>query len=429
MSDTSRQRVYTVILGGGRGTRLYPLTRHRAKPAVPLGGKYRLIDIPVSNAINSGFRKIAVLTQFMSASLNRHVASTYRFDIFGRGSVEIFAAQQTEEGGEWFAGTADAVRKLIKDLQSAPYEHVLILSGDHLYRMDYGSMFEEHVKRNADVTVSVIPVPRSECSGFGVLSARPDGRIYAFKEKPRPDDDIRSLAPPQELRERWELEEGNFIASMGVYIFRMNVLREALQEPSNMDFGHDIIPRLIGNHGVYSYLFKGYWRDIGTIASFFQANLDLTEEHPQFKFFDEDAPIFTHTRLLPATKVMDAHVQRSIVSDGCLLYGAEVDHCVIGVRSRIQKGARLRDVIMMGSDFYENDAVRKANAARGIPAAGIGPDCIIERAIIDKNARIGDHCVLRGGDDRNDEDGDGWYIRDGIVCVPKDTIIPPGTVV
>ncbi|MCC6129489.1 MAG: glucose-1-phosphate adenylyltransferase [Acidobacteria bacterium] len=429
MTDASRPRVYTVILGGGRGTRLYPLTRHRAKPAVPLGAKYRLIDIPVSNAINSGFRRIAVLTQFMSASLNRHISDTYRFDVFGRGSVEIFAAQQTEEGGEWFEGTADAVRKLLKNIDENAYDHVMILSGDHLYRMDYGEMYDQHVRTSADVTVSVIPVSRKECDGFGILSAKSDGRVYAFKEKPKPDEDIRSLAPPLELRERWGLPEGQFVASMGVYIFRMGVLRDALADPQNLDFGKDILPRLIGSHGVYSFLFKGYWRDIGTISSFFQANLELTEEHPSFRFFHETAPIFTRLRFLPASRYLDVKVERSIISDGCLIYGSELDHCVVGVRTRIQRGARLKDAILMGNDFFEDDELRAANLARGIPAAGIGPDCIIERAIIDKNARIGAGSILRGNPARPDEDGDGWYLRDGVVIVPKDTLIKPGTVV
>lgn len=429
MSDVSRHRVYTVILGGGRGTRLYPLTRHRAKPAVPLGAKYRLIDIPVSNAINSGFRRIAVLTQFMSASLNRHISETYRFDVFGHGSVEIFAAQQTEEGGEWFEGTADAVRKLLKTVDENAYDHVLILSGDHLYRMDYGEMFEQHVRSNADVTVSVIPVARKDCDGFGILSAKSDSRIYAFREKPGADEDIRSLAPPQELRERWSLPPDLYLASMGVYIFRMEVLRDALRNPKNLDFGKDILPGLISTHGVYSFLFGGYWRDIGTISTFFEANLDVTEEVTPFRFFHETAPIYTRLRFLPATRIMDAAVRRCIISDGCLLYGAEMERCVVGVRSRVQKGARLKETILMGNDFYEDDEVRTANLARGIPAAGIGPDCVIERAIIDKNARIGAGCVLRGNVARPDQDGDGWYMRDGIIIVPKDTLIKAGTVV
>ncbi len=429
MADRGEPKVYTVILGGGRGTRLYPLTRDRAKPAVPLGAKYRLIDIPVSNAINSGFREIAVLTQFNSLSLNSHVSAAYRFDIYSRGSVEIFAAEQTEEGGEWFEGTADAVRKLLRRIGERRYDHVLILSGDHLYRMDYREMFERHLETNADVTVSVLPVPRSECGGFGVLSANADGRIVAFREKPRADEDLRALLPPLELQERWGMAPTEYLASMGVYVFRMEVLREALRDPEALDFGKDILPRMIGTHGVYSYLFRGYWRDIGTIASFFEANLALTDDPAPFRFYHATAPIYTRLRFLPASKFTDAHVTRSIVADGCLVFGAEVTHCVVGVRSRIQKGARLLDSIVMGNDFYEDDDERAALAARGIDAAGIGPDCVIERAIVDKNARIGAGCVLRGDPHRPDEDGDGWFLRDGIVIVPKSGVVPKGTVV
>jgi glucose-1-phosphate adenylyltransferase len=429
MRKAALDRVYTVILGGGQGKRLYPLTQHRAKPAVPLGGKYRLIDIPLSNAINSGFRNVAVLTQFNSASLNNHISTTYRFDMFRQGHIEVFAAQQTEEGGQWFEGTADAVRKHFKRLAKSDVEHVLILSGDHLYRMDYGELFARHIETNADVTVSVIPIHRSVCSGLGLLSVDGEGRICAFKEKPKQPEEIDSVLPPADLRAAWKLTTDELIASMGVYVFKMETVREVLADPSMLDFGTDILPRLIDSHRVFSHLFRGYWRDIGTIQSFFEANLELTDEHPQFRFFSPDAPIYTRLRFLPASKFFDARIKHSIVSDGCLLYGAELDHCVVGIRSRIQKGARLKDTILMGNDFYEEDELRAANAARGIDAAGIGPDCVVERAIIDKNARIGAGCVIRGDSARPDEDGDGWYMRDGIVIVPEDSNMKPGTIV
>ncbi len=429
MRDVSGARVYTVILGGGRGTRLHPLTRDRAKPAVPLGAKYRLIDIPLSNAINSGFRNIAVLTQFNSASLNSHISSTYRFDIFGRGEVEVFAAQQTEAGYEWFEGTADAVRKLFRRLDLSDIDHVLILSGDHLYRMDYREMVAQHLETGADVTVSALPVTREECEGFGVLSASADGLIYAFKEKPKATDDLTMLVPPAPLRERWGLDPEQFLASMGVYVFRTNVLREALDMPSSLDFGKDILPKLIQTHGVYSFVFRGYWRDIGTIASFYEANLSLTDDTPSFRFYHPEAPIYTAQRFLPASKIKDARISRSIISDGCILHGSEIEHSVVGVRTRVQKGARVAESILMGCDFYEDDDVRAANLARGIDAAGIGPDCVIERAIIDKNARIGAGCILRGNPARPDEDGDGWFMRDGIVIVPKNAALRPGTIV
>ncbi|MEO6324667.1 MAG: sugar phosphate nucleotidyltransferase, partial [Thermoanaerobaculia bacterium] len=342
MRKASLDRVYTVILGGGQGKRLYPLTQHRAKPAVPLGGKYRLIDIPLSNAINSGFRNVAVLTQFNSASLNNHISTTYRFDMFGQGHIEVFAAQQTEEGGQWFEGTADAVRKHFKRLAKSDVEHVLILSGDHLYRMDYGELFARHLETDADVTVSVIPIHRSVCEGLGLLSVDAAGQICAFKEKPKKAEEIAELLPPAELRAAWNLTTDELIASMGVYVFKMAAVREVLADPTMLDFGKDILPRLIDSHRVFSHLFRGYWRDIGTIQSFFEANLELTDENPQFRFFNPDAPIYTRLRFLPASKFFDARIAHSIVSDGCLLYGAELDHCVVGLRSRVQKGARLK---------------------------------------------------------------------------------------
>lgn len=422
-------QVYTVILGGGRGQRLYPLTKHRAKPAVPVGGKYRLIDIPLSNAINSGFRHIAVLTQFNSASLNSHITNTYRFDIFGQGQVEVLAAEQSDEGGDWFQGTADAVRKQIRRLTAWGVEHLVILSGDHLYRMNYREMFDRHIEAGADATVSVIPVDRAGVTGLGVLSVDERGDVTAFREKPRADEDISSLLSPAPLREKWGLGGNEFLASMGVYIFRLSTLREMLTNESYMDFGKDILPDMLGKHRVSAHLFRGYWRDIGTIEALYDANLALTDEDPPFRFHHPDGPIYTRQRFLPASKLVDARVNRSILSDGCLLFGSELDHCVIGIRSRVQKGARLKDVVMMGADYYEDDDVRAANLARGVEAIGVGRDCVIERAILDKNARIGAGCILRGAVGRPDEDGDGWYVRDGIVIVPKDATLPEGTIV
>ncbi|MGA7991509.1 MAG: sugar phosphate nucleotidyltransferase [Thermoanaerobaculia bacterium] len=422
-------RVYTIILGGGRGERLFPLTRDRAKPAVPLGGKYRLIDIPLSNAINSGFRDIAVLTQFNSASLNVHVGRTYQFDIFSSGNVEVFAAQQTSAGGGWFEGTADAVRKHMRQLLGKDAAHVLILSGDHLYRMDYRPMLRRHLESGADVTVSVIPVGRGECRELGILSPDAEGRIRAFCEKPVTDAELDPLALPESLRGAWGLAPGQFVASMGVYLFRLETLRDALADRTKLDFGKHILPALIASHRVFAHPFRGYWRDIGTIGSFYEANLALTEENPAFRFALPEAPVYTRTRFLPSTKFLDARVTRSIVADGCLVFGAELERCVVGVRARIQKGARLKDTIVMGIDFHEEDDVRAANRERGVPDAGIGPDCVIERAIVDKNARIGAGCRLTGSPGRPDADGEGWYVRDGIVIVPKNAVVAPGTVV
>jgi glucose-1-phosphate adenylyltransferase len=422
-------RVYTVILGGGRGQRLFPLTRHRAKPAVPLGGKYRLIDVPISNAINSGFRNIAVLTQFNSASLNAHITNTYRFDIFGQGQVEVLAAEQTDDGGDWYQGTADAVRKQIRRLTAAGVEHLLILSGDHLYRMDYREIVERHIANRADATVSCIPVSRKDVTGLGVLSCDAEGKIVAFREKPRIDEDISHLLPPPAIQQDWGMTPGDFLVNMGVYVFRFDTLREILANPGYNDFGKDILPDMIRTHRVFAFLFKGHWRDIGTISSIFEANLSLTAEEPPFRFHHKDGPIYTRQRFLPASKLIDAKVSRSILSDGCLLFGAEIDHCVIGIRSRVGKGSILRDVVMMGADYYEDDDVRAANLARGVLPVGVGRDCVVERAILDKNARIGDGCRIKGAVDRPDQDGDGWYVRDGIVIVPKDATLPPGTVI
>ncbi|GDX81438.1 glucose-1-phosphate adenylyltransferase [Deltaproteobacteria bacterium] len=422
-------RVYTVILGGGRGSRLSPLTRHRAKPAVPLGGKYRLIDITLSNAINSGFRHIAVLTQFNSASLNAHIAQTYRFDMFGQGGVDVLAAEQTDDYSDWFQGTADAVRKQFRRMEAAKVEHVLVLSGDHLYRMDYREIYDRHVDTQADATVSVIKVPRAEVTGLGVLYADAEGQIRTFREKPSATEDITDVLPPPALREAWKLGEEDYLVNMGVYLFRLDALREALADPANMDFGKDILPRMVAEKKVMAHHFEGYWRDIGTIESFFDCNLALTAEEPPFRFHMPGAPIYTRQRFLPATKFLDAQVSRSIVSDGCLVFGAKLDRVVVGIRSRIQLGAELRDVILMGADYYEDDDTRRENAARGVIPIGIGPGCRIERAIIDKNARVGANCVLRGEKGRPDADGEGWCLRDGIVIVPKDAQLADGTVV
>lgn len=424
-----RPRVYTVILGGGRGSRLYPLTRHRAKPAVPLGGKYRLIDIPLSNSINSGFRHIAVLTQFNSASLNNHISHTYRFDSFGQGAVEVLAAEQTEEGEEWYQGTADAVRKQLRRLSGSGVEHILILSGDHLYRMNYQELYQRHLEARADVTVCVLPAPSAEVHAFGLLRTDGDGQIVAFKEKPKRGEDISAFSPPAELRARWGMGEDEFLVSMGVYIFRVDALKQMLSRPENLDFGKDILPAMLASHRVSAHFFRGYWRDIGTISSFYDANLALTDEDPPFRFHHPDGPIYTRSRFLPATKYRDARVTRSIVSEGCILYGTVIDHCVVGIRTRVQPGSTLRDTITMGADRYEEDDARAQNARDGLPDIGVGPGCTVERAIIDKNARIGAGCRIVGAPGRPDQDGDGFFVRDGIVVVAKDAVLPPGTVI
>ncbi|MCK6507977.1 glucose-1-phosphate adenylyltransferase [Myxococcota bacterium] len=423
------ERVVTVILGGGRGSRLYPLTAHRAKPAVPLAGKYRLIDIPVSNAINSGYRHVYVLTQFNSASLNRHVARAYQFDIFSSGFVEVLAAEQTDASGDWYQGTADAVRKQIHHFDLDHYDHVLILSGDHLYRMDYREMVARHEAAGADVTVATIPVERQACEGLGIMGVDAEGRVRSFREKPKATDDIRAMQVPPELAGQWGLGDRRYLASMGVYVFSRRALRHGLSLPDALDFGRDILPAMVETHRVVAHRFDAYWEDIGTIDAFFRANLALCQENPPFRFWDEDAPIYTGRRFLPASKLLHAQVENSIISEGCIIHGARLDRCVVGLRTRLHPGVVAREAVIMGADFYENDARRAANAAAGLPNAGIGPNTIVERVIIDKNARIGANCVLRGAPDRPDQRGPGWVIQEGIIVVEKNAVIPDGTVI
>lgn len=424
MSD----RVVTVILGGGRGTRLYPLTAVRAKPAVPLGGKYRLIDIPVSNAINSGFRTVYVLTQFNSASLNRHVSRTYQFDIFSRGFVEVLAAEQTDQAGsDWYQGTADAVRKQIHHFDLPEFDHVLILAGDHLYRMDYRQLLDRHIDTGADVTVATIPVDRAGCTGFGIMGVDAKGRIRAFTEKPEPDQDISELAAPDALARLWGLSEKRYMASMGVYVFSRAALRDGLALQGALDFGRDILPAMVSTHRVVAHRFDGYWGDIGTTEAFFEANLALCEPEPIFRFWHHDAPIYTRRRFLPASKVIDSTLDRCIITEGCIVQQARLRRCVVGLRSRIGPGVQATASVIMGADYYENDADRERNRQQGIIDIGIGAGTVLERVIVDKNARIGEGCVIRGVEGGADVGGQGWAQVDGIVVIEKNAVIPAGT--
>jgi glucose-1-phosphate adenylyltransferase len=425
---TVNGRVMTVVLGGGRGSRLYPLTKLRAKPAVPLGGKYRLIDIPLSNAINSGLREIFVLTQFLSASLNAHIARTYRFDMFTNGFVEVLAAEQRDSpGGDWFQGTADAVRKHFDRFARDNVEHVLILSGDHLYRMQYDKLIAHHEAKGADITVSCIPVHRHECSQFGVLASDADGRIRSFTEKPEDTEDLTPLRIPEAMKAAWSTDK-DYLASMGVYVFRIEVLEKFLRTGENLDFGRDVLPRALGDHPVHAYLFQDYWEDIGTIKAFFEANLALCDENPSFRFYVPEAPIFTRARFLPPTLFHDARIERSLVAEGSLLEGAQVIHSVIGQRCWLSRGSRVEDSILMGGDFYELGETRAKVMQAGKIPVGIGEGASLRRAIIDKNARIGAGCVIHGHPDRPDEDHDTWSVRDGIVLVHKGATIEPGSV-
>ncbi len=424
----AKGRTMTVVLGGGRGTRLYPLTAERAKPAVPLAAKYRLIDIPLSNAINSGLRQIFVLTQFNSASLNAHIARTYRFDMFTDGFVEVLAAEQTDrKGDDWFQGTADAVRKHLHRFVREGVENVVILSGDHLYRMRYDHLVAHHEAQGADITVAAIPVHRSECTGLGVLAPDAQGFVRRFWEKPSADDDLSSLEIPAALRGQWNTD-CEHLASMGVYVFRAEVLEALLADEQMLDFGSQILPAALHTHRVSSFLFEDYWEDIGTIQAFFDANLMLTEDEPPFRFYVPEAPIYTRARFLPPSIYRHAFIERSLVAEGCLLHGARVVHSTIGQRAWLLPGCRVEDSILMGADFYEVEETRERVIAQGRIPLGIGEGASIKRAIIDKNARIGAGSVIHGDPARADEEHDAWCSRDGILIVKKNATIEPGTV-
>jgi len=424
------KQVLTLILGGGQGSRLFPLTQQRSKPAVPLGGKYRLIDITVSNCINSGLVYIYVLTQFNSASLNRHIAQTYRFSRFSDGFVEILAAEQTPENMDWFQGTADAVRQVMMHITDFNPKHVLILSGDHLYQMDYRTFFERHLEMGADVTISVIPTDEAQASSFGLLKTDENGRIIEFREKPPADQlpamrvDTTRLSLSQE-----EAETKRYLASMGVYLFKFDVLREMLIGTHFKDFGIEVIPATIESHKMQAYLFKDYWQDIGTINSFYHANLDLATIMPKFNLFNADAPIFTRPRYLPGTKFVDCEIRDSLVSEGCILTRASINHCVIGIRSRIENHSRLEHTLMMGADYYQTLQELADDRKDGFPWIGVGENTIIRKAIIDKNVRIGSNVKILNEAGYDNYDGGNYFIRDGIIVIPKGATITDGTII
>ena len=429
----NEDKVIAVILGGGRGARLFPLTRERAKPSVPIAGKFRLVDIPVSNCLHSGMERIFILTQFNSVSLNRHIAQTYRFDSYRRGFVQVLAAQQTFEGEAWYQGTADAVRQNESYIISSrfPDDYALILAGDHLYRMDYRKMLAVHTELNADITVSVIPVHEENTGGFGILQTDGDGRITDFVEKPQTDEELQRLKVSEDTFTSRGIEPRGrqHIASMGIYIFNRELLEQALADKSNDDFGSDIIPKSIRTRRVFAYFFDGYWEDIGTIQAFYRANIGLTDTSPQFNFYDERTPIFTHRRHLPSTKVNNSSVRSSILSEGSIIDDSEIDRSIVGIRTVISARARVYQSILMGADFYETDEQKKRNREAGIPNIGIGKGCLIRGAIIDKNARIGDDSIVANTEQKSEFDGDGYYIRDGVVVIPKGGVIRPSTVI
>jgi glucose-1-phosphate adenylyltransferase len=414
--------VLAVILGGGRGTRLFPLTLQRSKPAVPIAGKYRLIDIPVSNCLNSDINHIFVLTQYNSESLNKHLTQTYKFDVFSSGFVSILAAEQTEDSPDWYQGTADAVRQSLHHLRNHRSREVLILSGDQLYQMDYRKMLETHRRHVAEATVGVIPVTAEQAGSFGILKVNRQGRIVHFEEKPKPDrlPDLLSEVPGVGQA---------FLASMGIYVFSREALERSVADPALVDFGRHVIPQALSQMRVHAHSFRGYWEDVGTIGSYFEANLALCEPVPPFDFYDASRPVYTHPRFLPATKIEACSVRRSLISEGCILVGAEIERAVVGIRSRIGRGAQVRNSLVLGADYYETlDEIERSNA-RSVPPLGIGADSVLERAIVDKNARIGRgvRIVNQGGE--REKDGDGYAIRDGIVVIPKNAVVPDGTVI
>ncbi len=422
---SATEKTLAIIMGGGAGSRLFPLTKDRAKPAVPLAGKYRLVDIPISNCINSDLGHIYILTQFMSASLHRHINNAYKFDRFSRRFVEIRAAQQTHAGAQWYQGTADAVRQNLQDFLQWPYEYFLILSGDQLYRMDYREMLARHIQKKANITIATLPVNRELATSFGIMHSDSEGRITRFEEKPNDPAMLEQLRMPGgTLKEMGHAEtEELYEASMGIYIFNREALIESLDNDL-VDFGKHIIPTAIENYRVQNYVFEGYWEDIGTIRAFFDANLALTNPVPPFNFFDNSAPIYTHARFLPASKINGATVRQSIISDGCIISDAHIERAVIGVRSYINSGTTIRHSVIMGADFYGADLASKTNNAVNI---GIGKNCVIDHAIIDKNACIGDGVVITTEGKPDNFDGDNYFIRDGIVIVPKGATIQPGT--
>ncbi|MDQ6845276.1 MAG: glucose-1-phosphate adenylyltransferase [Bacteroidota bacterium] len=414
-----------VILGGGAGSRLYPLTASRSKPAVPIAGKYRLVDIPISNCINSNINRMFVLTQYNSASLNKHIKNTYQFSAFSTGFVDIMAAEQTPDNPKWFQGTADAVRQSLRHIQTNDFEHVLILSGDQLYQMDFGNMFRTHEKNGADITIATIPVTEKEATEFGILKSDDQQKITSFIEKPGFDK------LPDWLSDTGDVMHGlgrNYLASMGIYLFKRDVLFELLLEANKdaTDFGKEIIPYSIQGHKVFSYQYDGYWTDIGNIASFFEANLALTKDVPDFNFFDNSKKVYSRARMLPPAKISGSRMEHTMAADGCILLADRIERCVIGIRTRIGHGSQVFDSYLMGSDFYETIEEMAYAAERGLPKLGIGDNCYIKNTIIDKNCRIGNNVRIDGGSHLADTDHSLYTIKDGIVVVKKGAVVPDG---
>ena len=411
-----------VILGGGRGTRLFPLTKERCKPSAPLFGKYRLIDIPVSNCLNSGFNRIYVLTQFLSESLNKHINRTYKMDPFSRGFIEIMAAEQSMENTDWFQGTADAVRRCMKHFNNPSIKYILVLSGDQLYKMDLREMYDYHKDKGAEVTVACNCVGSKDVTGLGVMGIDDESKINKFVEKPEDVSKVDDMAVGSGKNKR-------FLSSMGIYLFNKQALVDLLSDEKKIDFGREIIPDAVNTKKTFAFLFNGYWRDIGTIKTFYEENLSLTESLPPLDMFDEKWLIYTRSRYLSPAKFEDSHVVKSIVSEGAIVLSSKILHSIIGLRFRVGSGSAIEDTIAMGCDYYETVEEIKKNESEGIPDMGVGHDCIIKKAILDKNVRIGDNVKILNDKGVENFDGENYHIRDGIVIIPKGAVVPSGTVI
>ncbi len=420
-----RANVISIVLGGGRGSRLFPLTYSRSKPAVPIAGKYRLVDIPISNCLNAGYNKIMVLTQYNSASLNSHIKNAYHFDTFSKGFVDILAAEQNVENEEWYQGTADAVRQSMKHLEKYDYDYVLILSGDQLYQMDFKELISFHQKNKGDVTIATIPVNAKDATGFGILKADPDGFITSFVEKPSAEELVNWKS---ETSEKSRASGKDYLASMGIYVFSKSVLEKMFEEDPGDDFGGELIPNGIGKYKTLSFQFDGYWTDIGTIESFYEANLDLCQDFPKFNLFSS-SPIYTRARMLPPSKINGSYVNRAVFGDGCIIMADKIENSIIGHRTRIDKGTTIMNSYLMGADFYQKTSEIIANDKSGKPNMGIGKYCYIDKAILDKNCSIGDNVRIIGGKHLPDGDFENYSVKDGIVVVQKGAVIKAGTVI
>ncbi|MBN1221730.1 MAG: glucose-1-phosphate adenylyltransferase [Candidatus Aminicenantes bacterium] len=422
--------VVTSIMAGGAGSRLYPLTEKRSKPAVPIAGRFRLIDIPISNCIHSGLRKIFILTQYSTESLHRHIFTTYRFDAFTKDFITILSAQQTSDSKDWYQGTADAVRQNLHFLKGRG-DLVLILSGDHLYRMDYQNFIAFHLKKKADISISVYPVARTQAPDLGIMKVNGLAQIKEFLEKPKKPEELKNMEVPQKVLQKFlaHPSDRTHLASMGIYIFKWKVLVDLLHNTAFEDFGREVIPYAIQEKKVFAYFFDGYWEDIGTIRSFFDVHIELTQPLPKFNFYDENKPIFSRARFLPGSKILSSEVHHSILCEGSIINRSKIVHSIIGIRSRIGENCSLERTIVMGADYFESDAEILENIKNGVPKIGIGNDCDIRNAIIDKNARIGNGVKLVNIQNITEKTEAHYMIREGIIVIPKNSVIPDGTVI